>query len=117
MVIAHTITLPAANTGYSVLSRLKALSNFNFNTERVSEIKIQAHTGTAVIYVVPAEGAYANAVAGVPDSYGARINPSATTPETFSAGMQAPGNHVSLSDLILGSNEAAATVHIWAYIY
>lgn len=109
MQIAHTLTLPAANTGYSIATLLTTAGIPLPYSGRVSGIKIEMDSHD--IFFVAEEGAYAH-TSNVPDSYGYRLN--STKKSEFEAS-QHPANQISLGDIIVGSGTAEAKVHVWAY--
>ena len=109
MQIAHTLTLPAANTGYSIATLLTAAGIPLPYSGRVSGIKISMHDHD--IFFVHEEGAYAH-TNNEPDSYGFRLT---STKKSEFEESQHPANQISLGDVIVGSGTSEAKVHVWAY--
>ena len=109
MVIAHTLTLTSANTGYS-LTTLLSNAGFPINaisSPRVSSIRIQ--TQSADCFLVPGAGTIA-VTAGVPNDYGYKITTTNEFQDFFSN-----QNAMSLDEFILCSNTAGAKIVLFAY--
>jgi hypothetical protein len=109
--LAALVTIPAADTGYTLLSLLTtATGRNNLNTDyaRACSITIQ-YLGSTDGYIVPNTGAY-TAVSHVPAQYG----------YSFANGgnyWEKVGNHnlFSLEEIILGAQTANDTFAVTVY--
>lgn len=109
MVIAHTLTLTSADTGYS-LTTLLSNAGFPINSiscPRVSSIRIQ--TQSAACYLVPGAGTIA-VTGAVPNDYGYAITTTNEFQDFFSN-----QNAMSLDEFIVCSHTAGAKINLFAY--
>jgi hypothetical protein len=110
--IAALVTLPAANTGYTLLELLEtATGRSNLNTEyaRACSITIQ-YLGSTDGYIVPNTLAYATTVGDVPDQYGYSFANGGTYWEKV-----ANHNLYALDEIILGVQTANETFAVTVY--
>lgn len=109
--LAALVTLTTANTGYKLLGLLEtATGRANLDTDypRACSITIQ-YIGSTDGYIVPNDGAYANA-ANVPTQYGYSFANGGTYWEKT-----ANHNLFSLDEIILGAQTAGDTFAVTVY--
>lgn len=107
MLIAHVVTIPADDTGYSLRTLLEnaGVSFADGRPVRFATLKIsQISTNVDSLFVVPATGAY-SATANVPDNYGWNFSAFGGLWE-----MQLAVNAIGIDDIVLGGvqDETAA---------
>lgn len=110
MIISATVTLTNADTGYSLLALLQAITNIELPTSsRVASLKIQRDDTD--LYLVPLASATAySAAGGVPAQFGWKITSTISFEE-----INHPANQISLADINMGCGTAGKKAHIWAY--
>lgn len=109
--VAALVTIPAADTGYTLLSLLTtATGRANLATDyaRACSITIQ-YMGSTDGYIVPNTGAY-TAASGVPAQYGYSFANGGTYWEKT-----ADHNLFSLDEIILGAQTAGDTFAVTVY--
>ena len=104
---ANIVTIPAADTGYTLTTLLTTAGADLPSVRRVACIKITMITGAS--YLVPLTGTIVTTVGDTPDQYGFDFAAAGTFFE-----MAYPSNNISLDDIIL-AGDALATLAVYGY--
>lgn len=108
MIIAHVVTIPADDTGYSLRTLLETagVSFAEGRSPRFATLKIsQISTNVDSLFVLPATGAYTPTSGHIPPNYGWNFSTNGGLWE-----MQLAVNAIGVDDIVLGGaqNETAS---------